>query len=287
MKILVTGSNGQLGRELSLQLTAEKMPFVGYDIPEFDITDKAAIETIIEQEQPTVIINCGAMTNVDGCETSRDAAFAINAEGPKNLAEIARDKDIVLVQVSTDYVFDGKGIEENGSLRPYVESDAIGPNTVYGESKAAGEAAVMKLCPKYFIVRTAWLYGDGNNFVKTMLRLSETHSELTVVNDQIGTPTSTKDLAAAIIALIQTDAYGVYHGTCEGVCSWYDFACEIFSLTGKNVTVKPVTTEEYGNKTPRPAYSVLENAGLKQLGINCFRPWKEALADYLKWLEKQ
>lgn len=287
MKILVTGSNGQLGRELSLQLTAEKMPFVGYDIPEFDITDKAAIESIIEQEQPTVIINCGAMTNVDGCETSRDTAFAINAEGPKNLAEIARDKDIVLVQVSTDYVFDGKGIEENGSLRPYVESDAIGPNTVYGESKAAGEAAVMKLCPKYFIVRTAWLYGDGNNFVKTMLRLSETHSELTVVNDQIGTPTSTKDLAAAIIALIQTDAYGVYHGTCEGVCSWYDFACEIFSLTGKNVTVKPVTTEEYGNKTPRPAYSVLENAGLKQLGINCFRPWKEALADYLKWLEKQ
>lgn len=287
MKILVTGSNGQLGRELSLQLTAEKMPFVGYDIPEFDITDKAAIETIIEQEQPTVIINCGAMTNVDGCETSRDAAFAINAEGPKNLAEIARDKDIVLVQVSTDYVFDGKGIEENGSLRPYVESDTIGPNTVYGESKAAGEAAVMKLCPKYFIVRTAWLYGDGNNFVKTMLRLSETHSELTVVNDQIGTPTSTKDLAAAIIALIQTDAYGVYHGTCEGVCSWYDFACEIFSLTGKNVTVKPVTTEEYGNKTPRPAYSVLENARLKQLGINCFRPWKEALADYLKWLEKQ
>lgn len=287
MKILVTGSNGQLGRELSIQLTEEQADFVGYDIPEFDITDKNAMIPIIDRENPDIIINCGAMTNVDGCETNRDAAFAINAEGPKNLAEIARDRDITLVQVSTDYVFDGNGIKENGVVRPYVESDAIAPNTVYGASKAKGEKYVAEICPKHFIVRTAWLYGDGNNFVKTMLRLSESHSELTVVNDQIGTPTCTKDLAAAIIRLIKTEAYGIYHGTCEGVCSWYDFACEIFKQSHIDINVRPVTTEEYGNKTPRPAYSVLENAGLEKLGINVFRPWKEALAGYLSWLSEQ
>ena len=286
MKILLTGCNGQLGRELTRQLTKKGTSFVGYDIPEFDITDKAAMAAIIDRENPDVIVNCGAMTNVDGCETQEEAAMAINGEGPGKLAELCDERDIVLVHVSTDYVFDGKGISEDGQLRPYTEADPIDPQTVYGKSKALGEKLVRENAKKYFIVRTAWLYGDGHNFVKTMLNLAETHDKLTVVADQVGSPTSTVDLARAILALIETDAYGVYHGTCEGKCSWYDFACEIFKLKGIDIDVAPVTSEEYPSKTPRPKYSVLENAGLAALGLNVFRPWRDALVDYLNWLDE-
>ena len=284
MKVLLTGSNGQLGRELTQQLKEKKITTVGYDIPEFDVTDKEKISKIIEKEKPTIIINCGALTNVDGCETQRDLAMAINATGPQNLAEIARDKDIVLVQVSTDYVFDGAGILENGVLRPYVETDPVDPQTVYGESKAASEKAVSEIAPKYFIVRTAWLYGDGANFVKTMLELAEKHPKLTVVDDQVGSPTSTVDLAAAIIDLIQTDHYGLYHGTCEGQCSWYDFAVEIFKLSGIEIPVEPVTSEQFVRPAPRPKYSVLENKALNALNMNHFRPWQDSLAEYLEKL---
>ncbi|MBK5245556.1 MAG: dTDP-4-dehydrorhamnose reductase [Eubacteriaceae bacterium] len=285
MKVLLTGSNGQLGRELSQQLETKKINFVGYDMPEFDVTNKEKIIEIINKEKPTVIINCGALTNVDGCETQRELAMAINATGPQNLAEIARDQDIVLVQVSTDYVFDGAGILENGVLRPYVETDPIDPRTVYGESKAAGEKAVSEIAPKYFILRTAWLYGDGNNFVKTMLDLASKHPKLTVVEDQVGSPTSTVDLAAAIIDLIQTDHYGLYHGTCEGQCSWYDFALEIFKLSGIDIKVEPVTSEQFVRPAPRPKYSVLENKALNILKMNHFRPWRDSLAEYLEKLQ--
>jgi dTDP-4-dehydrorhamnose reductase len=281
MKVLLTGSNGQLGRELTRQLEKKKINYVGYDIPEFDITDKDKMTAIIAKEQPTVIINCGALTNVDGCETQKELAMAINAAGPKYLAEIARDQDIVLVQVSTDYVFDGAGITIDGALRPYLETDPIDPKTAYGESKAAGEKAVSETAPKYFIVRTAWLYGDGNNFVKTMLELASKHPQLTVVNDQVGSPTSTVDLAAAIIDLIHTDHYGLYHGTCEGQCSWYDFAVEIFRLSGIEIPVEPVTSEQFVRPAPRPKYSVLENKALNDLKMNHFRPWQVSLAEYL------
>lgn len=286
MKILLTGSNGQLGRELTRQLAKKKIDFVGYDIPEFDITDKEKMTAIITSEQPTVIINCGALTNVDGCETQKELAMAINATGPQYLAEIARDRDIVLVQVSTDYVFDGSGIIEAGAVRPYRETDPTDPKTVYGESKAAGEKAVSEIAPKYFIVRTAWLYGDGNNFVKTMLELASKHPKLTVVNDQIGSPTSTVDLAAAIIDLIHTDYYGIYHGTCEGQCSWYDFAIEIFRLSGIDIPVEPVTSEQFVRPAPRPKYSVLENKALNDLQLNQFRPWQSSLVEYLDNLTK-
>jgi dTDP-4-dehydrorhamnose reductase len=285
MKVLLTGSNGQLGRELTRQLEKKKIDHVGYDIPEFDITDKDKITAIIAKERPTVIINCGALTNVDGCETQRELAMAINAAGPKYLAEIARDQDIVLVQVSTDYVFDGAGITVGGALRPYLETDPIDPKTVYGESKAAGEKAVSETAPKYFIVRTAWLYGDGNNFVKTMLELASKHPKLTVVNDQVGSPTSTVDLAAAIIDLIHTDHYGLYHGTCEGQCSWYDFAVEIFRLSGIDIPVEPVTSEQFVRPAPRPKYSVLENKALNDLKMNHFRPWQDSLVEYLENLK--
>ena len=286
MKVLLTGSNGQLGRELTRQLEKKKIDHVGYDIPEFDVTDKEKIAAIIAKEQPTVIINCGALTNVDGCETQRDLAMAINAVGPKYLAEIARDQDMVLVQVSTDYVFDGAGIIKDGDLRPYQETDPVDPKTVYGESKAAGEKAVAETTPKHFIVRTAWLYGDGNNFVKTMLGLAAKHPQLTVVNDQVGSPTSTVDLAAAIIDLIETDHYGIYHGTCEGQCSWYDFALEIFRLSGIDIPVAAVTSEQFVRPAPRPKYSVLENKALNDLKMNNFRPWQLSLAEYLENLNK-
>ncbi len=285
MKVLLTGSNGQLGRELTRQLLEKKIDHVGYDIPEFDITDKDKMVEIIAKERPTVIINCGALTNVDGCETQKELAMAINATCPQYLAEIALDQDIVLVQVSTDYVFDGAGITIDGALRPYLETDPIDPKTVYGESKAAGEKAVSETVPKYFIVRTAWLYGDGNNFVKTMLELASKHPKLTVVDDQVGSPTSTVDLAAAIIDLIHTDHYGLYHGTCEGQCSWYDFAIEIFRLSGIDIPVEPVTSEQFVRPAPRPKYSVLENKALNDLQMNRFRPWQASLVEYLENLK--
>lgn len=281
MKVLLTGSNGQLGRELSRQLKEKGIIFVGYDIPAFDISNKEQMEAIIDKEKPTIIINCGALTNVDACETKRDLAMAINAEGPKFLAEIAARRDLTMVQVSTDYVFDGQGICENGKVRPYRESDLPNPQTVYGESKLGGEKAVIERVPKHFIVRTAWLYGDGHNFVKTMLDLATKHDKLTVVDDQVGSPTSTVDLAKAIIALIDTDAYGIYHGTCEGQCSWYDFAKEIFRLAGVDILVEPVTSQEFVRPAKRPAYSVLDNKALNDLGLNSFRHWQEALKDYL------
>jgi dTDP-4-dehydrorhamnose reductase len=284
MKVLLTGSTGQLGRELTKQLIKKQIAHVGYDIPDFDISDKEKILEIIKKEAPTVVINCGALTNVDGCETQRELAMAINGKGPEYLAEIARDQDIVLVQVSTDYVFDGNGIKENGVARPYVETDPTEPRTVYGESKVVGEQAVAQIAPKYFIVRTAWLYGDGNNFVKTMLDLAAKNPKLTVVNDQIGSPTSTVDLAAAIIDLIQTSHYGIYHGTCEGQCSWYDFAVEIFKQSGIDIPVEPVTSEQFVRPAPRPKYSVLENRALNQLKLNKFRPWQESLTEYLTTL---
>lgn len=284
MKILVTGSNGQLGKELSLQLKEKNIDFVAYDVPELDITNKEKTEAIIQKENPTIILNCGAMTNVDGCETNRELAMAVNAQGPKNIAEIARDMDITLVQVSTDYVFDGDGIVEKGGKRPYIESDPVDPKTVYGESKSAGEKAVAEIAPKYFIIRTAWLYGDGNNFVKTMLDLATKNPKITVVNDQIGSPTSTVDLAKAIINLMQTENYGIYHGTCQGQCSWYDFACEIFARSGINIPVEPVTSEQFVRPAPRPKFSVLENKGLADLGLDTFRDWQDALDEYLKKL---
>ncbi|SEA67059.1 dTDP-4-dehydrorhamnose reductase [Eubacterium aggregans] len=285
MKVFITGSNGQLGRELSRQLQAKCIDYSGYDIPELDITDKVQTAALIQKEAPDIIINCGAMTNVDGCESNSIGAERVNADGPKNLAEIARDLDLVLVQVSTDYVFDGEGISVNGEKRPYVETDAIDPQTVYGVSKAHGEAYVSEIAPKHFIVRTAWLYGDGNNFVKTMLRLAESHDQITVVADQIGSPTSTVDLATAILNLIETKAYGTYHATCEGQCSWYDFAKKIFELCNIGIQVDPVSSEEYISPTPRPKYSVLKNKGLSDLGINTFRPWEDALVEYLDWLK--
>lgn len=237
-----------------------------------------AVLAHVREVKPYAIINCAAFTAVDKCETEEDLAFKINAIGPRNLAIAAADVDAKLIHVSTDYVFAGD------AESPYYESDVPAPQSAYGRTKLAGEEFVKLFAKKFFIVRTAWLYGDGNNFVKTMLRLAETRDEVGVVADQFGSPTSALELAKAIVDLVPTDNYGIFHGTCEGMCSWADFAEKIFEKSGKDVKVKHLTTEEYPTPTKRPAYSVLENRMLKLTGGYTFAQWEEALDVYLKEL---
>ena len=277
MKIIITGAQGQLGQELVKQLDKKyEYDVIKTDRDTLDITNIENVNTFILDQNPDVVINCAAHTAVDLCETDIENAYKINAIGPRNLAIVCDKIGAKLVQVSTDYVFDGNG------TRPYREDDITCPNSVYGTSKLMGENFVREFCSKYFIVRTAWLYGEGNNFVRTMLKLSETNSELNVVNDQIGSPTSTVDLAKAIIDLIHTEHYGIYHGTCEGQCSWYDFAKKIFEIKNIDIKVNPVTSDEFKRPAPRPKYSVLDNFMLKLVGLNSFRKWEDSLEEYLK-----
>ena len=281
MKILVTGCQGQLGRELCRQLEArnrkrQEFYVVATDVDTLDITDAQQVKNVVEREKPDVIINTAAYTKVDACETDELTAFLVNAHGARNLAVAAFNIGAKILQVSTDYVFPGTG---NTPLREY---DPINPLNIYGKSKAMGEQLVMATNPRHFILRTAWLYGDGTNFVRTILKLAKEQEELRVVNDQVGTPTSTVDLARCILALIQTDYYGIYHGTCEGACTWYEFAKRILKLKGINKKIKPVRTEELNLPAKRPAYSVLDNFMLKIIGLNTFRSWEQALAEYLQ-----
>lgn len=277
MKIIITGAQGQLGQELVKQLDKKyEYDVIKTDRDTLDITNIENVNTFILEQNPDVVINCAAHTAVDLCETDMENAYKINAIGPRNLAIACEKVGAKLVQVSTDYVFDGNGV------RPYREDDITCPNSVYGTSKLMGENFVREFCSKYFIVRTAWLYGEGNNFVRTMLKLSETNSELNIVNDQIGSPTSTVDLAKAIIDLIHTEHYGIYHGTCEGQCSWYDFAKKIFEIKNIDIKVNPVTSNEFKRPAPRPKYSVLDNFMLKLVGLNSFRKWEDSLEEYLK-----
>lgn len=277
MKVLITGSNGQLGLELFKQLhVISSYDVIKTDRENLNILDFKSVNDAITRENPDIVINCAAHTAVDLCENDIENAYKINALGPRNLAIACEKIGSKFVQVSTDYVFDGSG------KRPYREDDMTCPNSIYGTSKLMGEKFTKEFCSKYFIVRTAWLYGDGNNFVKTMLKLSETNNELNVVDDQVGSPTSTVDLAKAIIELMNTEYYGTYHGTCEGQCSWYDFAKKIFELKNIDIKVNPVTSEEFKRPAPRPAYSVLDNFMFKLVGLNSFRDWKESLAEYLK-----
>lgn len=278
MKILITGTNGQLGLELQEQLRQEPKIYkiIPTDYTSLDITNFNQVKAKLLLEQPDIVINCAAHTAVDKCEEDIENAYKINAIGPKNLAIACDEIGAKLVQVSTDYVFSG---ELPGARR---EDDITGPQSVYGTSKLLGEEYVKTFCKKHFIIRTAWLYGEGNNFVRTMLKLAETNKELNVVGDQFGSPTSTKDLAKAIIELMQTDYYGTFHGTCEGQCSWYDFAYKIFELKGIDIKVNKVTSEEFVRPAKRPKYSVLDNFMLKLYGLNSFRHWEEALKDYLE-----
>ena len=278
---LIIGSTGQLGYAMQRALTARGQDYLAYDYPDIDITKRESMVRLIDETKPEIVINCAAYTNVDQAETSADMVYAINALGPKLLAQICHDRDIELVHVSTDYVFSGVPIVESGAPRPYVETDPCDPQTVYGRTKHDGERFVWDNHDKCYMMRTAWLYGEGNNFVRTMLKLAQNNQTLTVVNDQIGSPTSSKDLAEAICTLVDTGAYGLYHATCEGQCSWYDFAKKIFDISGMDVDVLPVTSEQFVRPAKRPKWSVLENERLKMAKMNVFRHWEEALKDYL------
>ena len=281
LKVLITGCQGQLGKELCRQIdelnqVRPQFQVVATDLDSMDITDTHQVQKIVSFEKPEVIINTAAYTKVDACETDEQTAFRVNAHGARNLAVAAYNIGAKILQVSTDYVFDGTG------RTPLREYDPVNPQSVYGKSKALGEQLVMTTNPRYFIVRTAWLYGEGHNFVRTILKLAAERDELKVVNDQVGTPTSTVDLARCILDLIQTEHYGVYHGTCEGECTWYEFARRILALKGINKRVIPISTKELRLPAKRPAYSVLENFMLDLVGLNFFRTWEEALEEYLK-----
>lgn len=275
-KILITGCNGQLGRALNHQFAGRTdLELVNTDVEQLDITNIDRVLEFTAQVKPYAIINCAAHTGVDACETQSDLAYRINALGPRNLSIAATRTGAKLMQISTDYIFSGE------ATKPYVEFDAPGPKGMYGATKLAGENFVKDFSKEYFILRTAWLYGDGKNFVKTMLRLSETNNEVRVVGDQYGTPTSAKELAKAIDCLLLTENYGVFHATCEGECSWADFTEEIFRLAKKSTKVTRITTEEFGAPAPRPAYSVMDNYMLRLTTDFRFADWHDAIAEYM------
>lgn len=295
MKVLITGANGQLGRELTKQYLEQKnIELILTDIGDFDIskyncennnlmlkvsldiTNENNVNEVINKYKPDVVINCAAHTAVDKCETDEESAYKINSLGPKYLAVATSSIGSEIVQISTDYVFDGEG------NTPLIETDKVNPQTVYGTTKLQGEILVRENNPKHYVIRTAWLYGDGNNFVKTMLKLSENNKILKVVNDQKGTPTSTVDLARVIIKLVENKAYGLYHCTCKGECTWYDFTKEIFKIKGIDTEVIPCTTNEFPRPAKRPKYSVLRNYGLENSIGDITREWKESLREYLK-----
>lgn len=283
-KILVTGCNGQLGRAIQKEYLGS-VDFIltdvvkGENIIPLNIMDLEQVLSFVGEKQPDVIINCAAATNVDGCEKDWDFAYKLNAIGPRNLAIAATKYGAKLVHVSTDYVFPGNAIA------PITEFDAPAPISAYGKTKLAGEQFVQQFSNKYFIVRTAWLYGDGKNFVKTMLALAETHDEVSVVCDQLGSPTSATELARLIHHLEPTESYGIYHGTCEGDTNWADFTEEIFKIKGVSCKVNHVTSEEYKLMNPasadRPHYSILDNYMLRLTSDYRMADWHDALVEYL------
>ena len=275
-RVMITGANGQLGRAVNLQYAdSGEYELINTDVGELDITNIDKVMTFVREVKPYAIINCAAYTAVDACEKEEDLAFRINAIGPRNLSIAATETGAKMMHVSTDYVFDGNG------TRPYRETDPTGPQGAYGRTKLAGEDFVREFSDRHFIVRTAWLYGDGKNFVKTMLRLSETNDKVRVVMDQVGSPTSADELAKAIAYLLPTENYGLFHGTCEGDCSWAQFTEEIFRLAGKNTIVEAITSEEYAAAAKRPAYSILENYMLKMTTDFMLADWHDAIAAYI------
>lgn len=281
MKILVTGVKGQLGHDVVKELEKRGIEAVGVDIEEMDITDPVSVDKVIKDAAPDAVIHCAAYTAVDAAEENEELCRKVNAEGPQNIANVCKELDIKMVQISTDYVFGGEGTH---FWRP---EDACEPQSVYGRTKYDGELAVRNTLEKYFIVRIAWVFGiNGKNFVKTMLNLAKTHDTIRVVNDQFGSPTYTYDLARLLVDMVLTDKYGIYHATNEGTCSWYEFACAIFKEAGVNVNVLPVTTAEYGAKAKRPANSRMDNNKLTENGFEKLPAWQDALARYVALLKE-
>ena len=276
MKIVVTGANGQLGRDLVRRLSAEHEVY-GFGREALDVRDPDACRDVLRRVRPDVVVHAAAYTAVDRAESEPDEAFRVNADGTRNIAMAAEEVGAKLCYVSTDYVFDGR------KGRPYDEYDDTNPLNVYGRSKRAGEWLVQALCRKFFIVRTAWVYGaHGQNFVKTMLRLARERDVIRVVDDQVGSPTYTVDLADFLARLVVTDRYGIYHATNAGSCSWYEFARAIFEEAGLHVRVEPCTTDEFPRPAPRPKYSVLDHMAIRTNGFPDLRHWREALKEFFK-----
>jgi dTDP-4-dehydrorhamnose reductase len=279
-RVVIIGASGQLGTDLvKVMQDWHVIPLTHADL---DICDFVYTRKVLENAKPDIVINTAAFNRVDDCEEEVSKAFLVNAFAVRNLAQICADLDCVLVHISTNYVFDGQKRE------PYTEDDPPNPLSVYGTSKLTGEYFARNICPKHFVIRTSGLYGvagsraKGGNFVETMIRLAQEGRPIRVVNDQVLTPTYTKDLAGKIKELVQTEAYGLYHITNSGECSWYEFAAKIFELLGLKPDFGPITSVEYGARARRPAYSVLAHKALLRLGLADLRPWPEALGAYLE-----
>lgn len=271
MRVLLTGAGGQLGLELAALLPERGHETVALSRAELDVSDYDAVSRAFEAHAPDLVVNAAALTDVDGCETRPETAYGVNALGPRNLAVHCERAGAELVHVSTNYVFDGR------ADRPYEPFDRADPTSAYGRTKLAGEEYVRDLCSRWYVVRTAAVYGEGRNFVRTMLRVGAERDVLKVKDDEHVSPTYARDLAVAVADLIGSGRYGVYHLTNAGSCSWYEFAREIFALAGTEVEVLPVPSTEYPLPAPRPANGVMSTVGSPPL-----RPWREALREYLE-----
>lgn len=279
MKVLVTGIKGQLGFDVIKELKNRKIDFLGTDIEDFDITDEKAVRDSITFNRPDAVIHCSAYTAVDKAEDNAELCKAVNAGGPRYVAEACKIINAKMVYISTDYVFPGEGDAF------YETDDATGPLSIYGKTKLEGEIAVKEILDRYFIVRISWAFGiNGNNFIKTMLKLSETRDEVSVVSDQIGSPTYTADLAPLLCDMVVTDKYGTYHATNEGICSWAELAEEAFKIAGRNTKVNFITTEEYPTRAIRPKNSRLSKKSLDEAGFKRLPEWRDAVERYIKEL---
>lgn len=276
MKIIVTGASGQLGSDVVSELENNGHTVIPADIAQLDITDFSAVETFFENKKPEAVIHCAAYTNVDGAETEKELCKRINADATENIARMCQKHGAKLLYTSTDYVFSGNGTSE-------FETDSeTSPCNYYGETKLMGENAIKEICSKYFIVRISWVFGkNGKNFVKTMLRLSQERDELTVVCDQIGSPTYTPDLAKLFCRMIETEKYGTYHATNEKFCSWAEFASEIMNLSGAKTKIIPVSSAEYKTVAVRPLNSRMSKKSLDDAGFSRLPDWKNALERFI------
>ena len=280
MKVLVTGVKGQLGFDVVNELLKRGHEAIGVDIEEMDITDEESVNRVIKAAAPEAVIHCAAYTAVDAAEDNVDICRKVNATGTGYIAKVCKDLDIKMMYISTDYVFNGQG------TRPWEPDDVREPLNIYGQTKYEGELLVEETLDKFFTVRIAWVFGvNGKNFIKTMLNLGKTRDKLTVVADQIGSPTYTYDLARLLVDMIETDKYGRYHATNEGLCSWYDFACEIFKQAGMNVSVEPVGSDQFPVKAKRPMNSRMNKDKLTENGFVPLPSWQDALARYLTEIE--
>lgn len=276
MRVLVTGAKGQLGTDVMNELAKRGYEGIGVDVEEMDITDPAAVERVIAGANVETVVHCAAYTAVDAAEDNEELCRKVNAFGTENIAKVCRKLDLKMVYISTDYVFDGEG------ERPWEPDDARQPLNIYGQTKYEGELAVENNLKKFFIVRIAWVFGvNGKNFIKTMLNLAKTHDELNVVNDQIGSPTYTYDLSRLLVDMIETEKYGFYHATNEGLCTWFEFAQEIFRQAGVEIKVNPVDSSQFPAKAKRPHNSRMSKEKLTAKGFERLPAWQDALSRYL------